>query len=378
MKKQNQFDVIVIGGGLAGLTCALHLSIIGSKVLLLEKQAYPRHKVCGEYVSNEVLPYLKSLGFDPFEFGAKQITELEITTRSNKKVNSKLPLGGFGISRFCFDHQLALKAQDKGAKIIYETVQDVQLDKSTYTVTTKEGNTYESEWVIGSYGKRSFLDKRFNRSFIQQKSPYLGVKIHVKGRFPENKVALHNFKGGYCGVSKVENDFINLCYITNFASFKKYKNIHDFQEQVVFKNKALFEIFHNSEPVFKEPLTISQISFESKPLIENDIFMCGDAAAMIHPLCGNGMGMAISSAKLLCELLEKYFKKEIKSRKQLEIMYISHWNKRFKRRLWAGHQIAAIFKNDFAAHLLWNFVRAFPFLMKSIIKKTHGQELQPL
>ncbi len=50
-------------------------------------------------------------------------------------------------------------------------------------------------------------------------------------------MALHNFKGGYCGVSKVENNAINLCYITNYATFKKYKNIADFQEQVVFKNR---------------------------------------------------------------------------------------------------------------------------------------------
>ena len=60
-----------------------------------------------------------------------------------------------------------------------------------------------------------------NRNFIQKKSPYLGVKIHVKGNFPEDLVALHNFKGGYCGVSKVENDTINLCYITDFDSFKR-------------------------------------------------------------------------------------------------------------------------------------------------------------
>ena len=72
------------------------------------------------------------------------------------------------------------------------------------------------------------------------------MKIHVSGEFPEDKVALHNFKGGYCGVSKVENGHINLCYITNYEAFKTYKDIETFNEEVVFKNKALKAIFKNA------------------------------------------------------------------------------------------------------------------------------------
>lgn len=91
-----------------------------------------------------------------------------------------------------------------------------------------------------------------------------------------NKVALHNFKGGYCGVSKVENDHINLCYITNYKAFKRYKDIDAFQENVIFKNLALKEMFQNSNAEFDSPLTISQISFETKTRIENHMIMCGD------------------------------------------------------------------------------------------------------
>ena len=68
---------------------------------------------------------------------------------------------------------------------------------------------------------------------------YISIFLVVEIDFPEDLVALHNFKGGYCGVSKVENNAINLCYITNFLSFKKYKNIDDFQQKVVFQNHFL-------------------------------------------------------------------------------------------------------------------------------------------
>jgi len=64
----NQSDIVIIGGGLAGLVNAIHLSKAGLKVLLIEKNEYPKHKVCGEYISNEVLSYLAYLGINPFDF----------------------------------------------------------------------------------------------------------------------------------------------------------------------------------------------------------------------------------------------------------------------------------------------------------------------
>ena len=100
---EQDYDVIIIGGGLAGLTSAIHISKLNFSVLLIEKNDYPKHKVCGEYVSNEVLPYLKHLGFNPFEFGAKRISKFQLTTHNNKSIDAKLPLGGFGISRYEFD-----------------------------------------------------------------------------------------------------------------------------------------------------------------------------------------------------------------------------------------------------------------------------------
>ena len=209
----------------------------------------------------------------------------------------------------------------------------------------------------------------------QKKSPYLGVKIHVSGDFPEDKVALHNFKGGYCGVSKVENNHINLCYITDFKAFKKYKDIDDFQKEVVFKNLALKEIFENTNPQFEQPLTISQISFETKSPIENHIIMCGDTAGMIHPLCGNGMGMAIRSSQLASQLIIDYLQGKIESRKELEKCYTNRWYKTFRLRLRVGHIIAYLFRQVWLAPLLLSGLRLFPFLLPKIIKMTHGKPM---
>ena len=369
-------DVIIIGGGLAGLCNAIHLSKFGKKVVLIEKNSYPKHKVCGEYISNEVLPYLQFLDINPFDFGAVKIDQFKLSTTNNKLISAKLPLGGFGISRYTLDLELAKKAIENGVTILQDEVTNVAFKNDVFQIETRENNHFSSKFAIGSFGKRSLLDVKMERDFIQKKSPYLGVKIHVKGDFPEDLVALHNFKGGYCGVSKVENDAINLCYITSFSAFKKYKNIDDFQENVVFKNDFLKKIYQETRPVFEKPLSISQISFETKKPIENHLIMCGDSAGMIHPLCGNGMSMAIQSAQIASKLILNYYDSAITSRIELEKQYIRLWNKQFKWRLKSGHFIAMLFRNDQISNILLQILGRMPFLLPIIIQQTHGKSIK--
>lgn len=377
MKSSTTYDVIIIGGGLAGLTSALHLSQFDKQVLLIEKNTFPKHKVCGEYISNEVLPYLNSLGIDPIQEGAKEISRVELSTVKSNIINGKLPLGGFGMSRYCIDELLANKAQENGVTILQDTVESTRFEENQFSIEAKSGAKYQANIVIGAFGKRSNLDVQMNREFIQKKSPYLAVKTHVKGDFPDDLVALHNFKGGYCGVSKVESDAINLCYIVSFSSFKKFKNIQDFQENIVYKNTYLKEAYENSVPVFEKPLTISQISFETKQPVEDHVIMCGDTAGMIHPLCGNGMGMAISSAKIASTEILKFLNREI-TRTQLENNYIRNWNKEFKTRLKTGHFIAWLFRNQMISEIAYSLLKWFPSLLSKMIRFTHGKPLNPI
>ncbi|MBV1924867.1 MAG: NAD(P)/FAD-dependent oxidoreductase [Flavobacteriaceae bacterium] len=371
-KNSSTFDVIIIGGGLAGLSSAIHLSKASLSVLVIEKNSYPKHKVCGEYISNEVLPYLKFLDIDVFKLGAKKIDKFQLSTTKSKLISSTLPLGGFGISRFCLDDALAKKAIQVDAEILQDSVEDVQFSNDKFSVKTINAKQYEARIVIGAYGKRSNLDIKLKRQFIKRKSPYLAVKTHVKGNFPDDVVALHNFEGGYCGVSKVENNHINLCYITSLDAFKMHKDIDEFQQNVIYKNTFLKDIFNNTSPVFEEPLTISQISFDNKKPIENHIIMCGDTAALIHPLCGNGMSMAIRSAQIASLLIIKYFNSEISDREALEKQYLREWNTAFKLRLKTGHIIADLFNQPKLSEVLMQVLKWFPGILPFIIKRTHG------
>lgn len=367
-------NVVIVGGGLAGLTSALHLTKSGLDVTLIEKNPYPRHKVCGEYISNEVLPYLDYLGVDPFQYGAKKIDNFELSSVDGESVFAELPLGGFGISRFELDQLLFKKAVKNGVTVIQDSVTDIDFTDNRFQVKLKNHPLLEAVFVIGAYGKRSNLDQKMGREFLKSKAPYLAVKAHYKGDYPENLVGLHHFYGGYCGVSNVEHNNLNVCYITEYAQFKKYKNIKEFEEKVLFKNKELKSIMEESKLIFEKPLSISQISFASKPLVEEHVIMCGDSAGMIHPLCGNGMSMAINSAKMISELLIQYFEGTI-DRMAVEQKYVAQWDNEFKLRIQTGKLLAKIFKMKRLTLLSLNLVKKYPKFIQYIIRMTHGKPL---
>ncbi|RDI53541.1 NAD(P)/FAD-dependent oxidoreductase [Flavobacterium glaciei] len=369
-----QNSIVIVGGGLAGLIAAIHLKNNNYKVILIEKNEFPKHKVCGEYISNEVLPYLKSLGLDIKSLHPKYIDKLSFSLVSGKSVNTVLPMGGFGISRYQLDYYLYNEAINRGCVIVQESVNDIEFLDGRFTIITNL-NTYITPIVIGAFGKRSNLDQKMNRDFINKKSYWLAVKAHYFGDFPNDVVGLHNFKGGYCGVSKVENNRINVCYLADYETFKQFKNIEEYQNNVVCENPHLKVIFEKSSLLFEKPLTISQISFEKKQTVENHILMIGDTAGLIHPLCGNGMAMAIHSAKIASELVHKFYTNEIKSRKELEEKYIHEWNLNFNERLKMGRFLSNLLQKQKLSDVLMRLLIIFPSLLPKIIKKTHGKPI---
>ncbi|MEL6812796.1 MAG: NAD(P)/FAD-dependent oxidoreductase [Bacteroidota bacterium] len=374
MVVRKKYDIIIVGGGLAGLTCALHLSKHRLKILLIEKHQYPNHKVCGEYISNEVMPYLRGLGVDPFSGGAIEISKFEMSSRDGKRIHATLPLGGFGLSRYALDHLLFKKLEDK-VDVVFNAVEKISFEQNTFTVRTLDKEIYKSDFVVGAFGKRSILDSFLNRKFIQQRSPWLAVKAHYDYDLPRDTVALHNFDGGYCGLSQVETGAVNACYLTTFKSFKRFGDIDVFQKEVLSKNPDLKHFFKEGKMLFEKPLSISQISFEKKTPVEAHIFMIGDSAGLIHPLCGNGMAMAIHSAKLFCELFLQALKTKEFDRKTLEMQYELKWKEAFTDRLLAGRRIQNLLLRPTTADLGMRLARSFPSIVPRIIKKTHGELL---
>ena len=371
----NRYDVIIVGGGLAGLTAAIHLRRKNYHVLVIEKEPYPHHKVCGEYLSNEVLPYLNSLEVNlPTTIS---IDTLEFSSQKGSSVRLSLPLGGVGISRYALDDTLYKKALAAGATVTFDTVCSVHFNSKEFAVETDNNTKYTAAFVIGAYGKRSNLDKFIQRPFINKKSPWLGVKAHYNiPDFPDNLVGLHNFEGGYAGLSKTETGAVNFCYLTTYKSFQPFGNIDSFNKGIVAKNPFLGAFLAVATPLFDNPLSIAQISFEHKKSIENHILMCGDTAGLIHPLCGNGMAIAIHSAKIASELIHDYFQKSNITREEIEIRYQQQWSDVFRSRLRTGRYLQSLLMQPLLANVILHSVARSPRVLREIIKRTHGNLIE--
>lgn len=366
-------EIGIVGGGLAGLSAAIHLASRGLSVILFEKEKYPHHKVCGEYLSREILPYLQSLEISLDELFPAEINQLLYSTPSGKTVESKLNMGGLGISRFALDDFLYRKALEHKVEVILESVSNIALNNDEFTISTSKGQEISAKLVLGAFGKRSGLDKKLKRNFINQKSGWLAVKAHYKNdNYFSNLVSLHNFKGGYCGLSKTETGAVNVCYLATYNSFKDYKDPEVYKMQVLRKNPHLNNFFKDAEPLFENELTIAQVSFERKSLVENHILMLGDAAGLIHPLCGNGMAMAIHSAKLAAESILKHYRKEGFDRINIEKAYMRKWDLNFRSRMKTGRILQKVLLNPALAEISQNLVKQFPALLPAIVAKTHG------
>jgi menaquinone-9 beta-reductase len=365
--------VVIIGGGLAGLITAIRLARWGIACLVVEKKNYPFHRVCGEYISNETRFFLQKEGLYPAHLNPPLINQFQLSSTSGKSITLPLEMGGFGISRYAFDHFLYEQAKLAGVEFLLNTeVESISYFNEEFEIKTSE-RSMTTNLVLGAFGKRSKLDAQLGRVFFRKRSPYMGVKYHIRTQHPANLIALHNFRGGYCGISRVEDGKSNLCYLTHRNNIKELGSIREMEEGILFKNPNLKLIFKNSEFLFKNPETINEISFETKEPVWNHVLMTGDAAGMITPLCGNGMAMAIHSAKILSDLVKLYTDKTTFSRQQLEGDYAYQWKKAFAGRLWIGRQIQnKLFGSEFTSNLAVNLAVYSKPVARAIIKHTHG------
>ena len=358
---------------MAGLITALQLADTAAEITLIERKQYPFHRVCGEYISNEVRPFLHQLGINLDTLQPATISRFLLSSPTGKTLTVPLDLGGFGISRFTFDDYLYQLAQLRGVTFILNSgVTNVTFNHNQFDLHLSDGRQLTADLVIGAYGKRANLDRQLNRAFFQQRSPYVGVKYHIHTDFPRDLIALHNFKDGYAGLSAIENNRYCFCYLTTRQNLKKYGTIPQLEEAVLQQNPHIRHIFKSSAFLYEQPEVINEISFAPKKSIENHILMCGDAAGLITPLCGNGMAMAIHGAKILAEHATKYIQGDY-SRAQLEQAYSWHWQKQFNNRLQVGRFIQNLFGQTVLSEVTVGLLKTIPGAIQFLIRKTHGK-----
>ncbi|GAC1525256.1 MAG: NAD(P)/FAD-dependent oxidoreductase [Sediminibacterium sp.] len=369
-------DLAIVGGGLAGLALAIQAARAGIAVVLFEKETYPFHKVCGEYISMESWDFLEGCGVPLKEWLLPRINRLQLSDCEGKLYDFKLPMGGFGISRYQLDatlYQLALK---QGVKLITNSkVTDVSFASDHFAVQAGS-YTCIAKIVAGSFGKRSNLDIKWGRDFIIEKpnklNNYIGVKYHIQYPQLADTISLHNFQDGYCGISRIENDACCLCYLTTAANLVQSGNsIAAMETGILSANPQLKKIFCEAKYLFRQPLTISQISFSKKKQVVDHVLMIGDAAGMITPLCGNGMSMALHASKMAFESILLFLSEHI-SREEMERRYSDSWKQQFGSRTATGRIIQRYFGNRYTTSVFLQTMHRLSWLANWVIRQTHG------
>lgn len=372
------YDCGIVGGGLAGLSLALQLGKQGLKVVLFEKETYPFHKVCGEYIALESWPFLQDLGVSPNALQLPRIQRL-LVSAGNTRLEQALKPGGYGISRYTLDALLAELCRKVGVTLLENTpVKAVRFQGDHFEWETAQDH-FESRMACGSYGKHANLDRQLRPEELphRQRIPtYVGVKYHLKLRFfPLDLIALHNFEGGYAGISAVEAGRVCFCYLVGSDTLKMAGGIEGLETQIMSQNPYLQSILEKGTSLYASPKTISQVHFAPRSLIQDHVLLLGDASGMIPPLCGNGMSMALRASAFLGPELVKTLKGH-QSRTELENQYSQFWQAQFSLRLKAGRTLQSIFGRVLPAQYFFKGLRHAPGLSRALIRATHGSPFE--
>ncbi|HLU10343.1 MAG TPA: NAD(P)/FAD-dependent oxidoreductase [Oceanobacillus sp.] len=341
------YDAAIIGGGLAGCSAAITLAQQGKRVVLFESKAYPHHKVCGEFLSPECLHYLDDLGVMPAlrSLHPAPVHTVAITTPDGTQWETHLP--GLSVSRYRLDHLLAQRAEALGVEIHTSTTVtriEGDLHKGFRIQTRPNTADFRAKTVIAAHGKRSNLDRALNRRFLRKPQPFTGLKAHFYGAPLSGRVELHTFPGGYCGLGEIEDGLTNVCLLVRTEVFRRAGDIDSLVAWMRAQNPQLERWFKSARMVGDGWLSISQIPFLTKRVLEGDILMAGDAAGLITPLTGDGMSMALRGGQMAAQHLSQYLEGRLTAA-QLREGYAAEWKHAFRSRLWLGRALQVFMLN---------------------------------
>ncbi|MDQ3321649.1 MAG: NAD(P)/FAD-dependent oxidoreductase [Acidobacteriota bacterium] len=347
-----KFKIVIVGAGPAGASLAIRLKKANFDVCLIERERFPRHKLCGEFVSPECLRHFRDLGVfeQMISAGGDRIGQTIFYEPNGKSIS--IPSKWFGgdmqdalsLSRAEMDFRLLEQAKETGVNVLEETnVVGVSAEENEIRgvkIKSANGETREifadlfvdatgranvlsklSEREISREGAkaRSEADSRFKNqdSKTENQKPntkyqiqnpksktrnrLVGFKTHLKNvNLEKGACEIYFFRGGYGGLSFVENTSANHCFLIEADVVKEFNGDADkIVEKIIFQNKRARETMQNAAPVL-DWLAVSVDGFGGKNLHPaRNLLTVGDAAAFIDPFTGSGMLMAFESAEIL-------------------------------------------------------------------------------
>jgi len=368
------YDAVVIGGGLGGCSVARQMAQRGYTVCLLEQSTYPRHKLCGEFLSPEAQASFRRLGLldAVAEAGAHSMDRTRLTGPSGADTEHALPSPAWGLSRYRLDALLFRRACTAG------------VDGRPGTRATSVHGSLEHGFVVdttdtpvrgrvlfGAYGRRARLDRSLDRPFFSRSSSSVAFNAHYQGRAVPEAIELHCTSDGYCGVSPIEDGRANVCWIGPREALQSAGGTPDAMLNRLRQNPALDDRLRGLTRVSNRFEAVSPVPLGPKSRFVHDMCMVGDAAGMIAPLCGDGMAMALQTADLVVPLAGQFLAGE-RPADAFRRGYERTWTQTFGRRMQLGRWMHRAAFRPGAARVVVRVCRFLPPLARWLIRATRG------
>lgn len=296
------YDLIVIGGGPAGSSAAITAARNGARVLLLERGRFPRHKVCGEFVSSESLDLLGKL-LDSHDGSLLQeairISQARVFI-DDRVLQAPIEPAAASMARIDLDKALWDSAQRCGVEVQQQVaVQNVD-QPGPFLVNTSDGQ-FAARALVNASGRWSNLTPPANG---RATTKWIGLKAHFVESSASDSVDLYFFDGGYCGVQPVrlETDCkprVNACAMVR-------ADVASTLPEVFRLHSALRERSAQWQPL-SEPVSVAPLRFGQPQPARNGLVMVGDAAGFVDPFVGDGISLALRSGTLAAECLLRFF-----------------------------------------------------------------------
>ncbi len=291
------YDLIIIGGGPAGAAAAITAARSGARVLILEQGRFPRHKVCGEFVSAESLALLKSLLPDTrLVDQAPRIPAARIFL-DGRQLRARVHPPAASISRFDLDLALWRAATQAGAQARLHTPVQRLSGNGPFLVETA-GGVFEARSVINASGRWSSLSPRLPSA----PKKWLGIKAHFYEPNPSCSVDLYFFKAGYCGVQPIGPDRINISAMVRADAATTLPAILSLHPALAARSRRW-------QPA-TEPVATSPLFFRRPEPLRDHLFLAGDAAGFVDPFVGDGIALALRGGAAAAQCLLPFLRDE--------------------------------------------------------------------
>lgn len=370
------YDAVVIGAGLAGSGVASGLAQRGWNVLLVERRTQAQHKVCGEFLSPEAQRSFRSLGlYDAVQrLAPAEMDTARFVSRNGVGLTVELPGTAWGVSRYALDGALAHAATQAGAELLAgASVGEARETNHGYTLAiygSAGARLVRARAVIAACGRHPLPALRSPQT--QARRSYVGLKCHYSGIPLDGEVQIYLFDGGYAGVGRVEGGNTNVCLlVAREALVRAGGSVSGMLALAAQGNRRLAALLETGRQLPETVCSTAPVDTEHQPTPWYRYPRVGDAAAMIPPLCGDGMAMALRSAELCVAATDEYLAGQV-TRSAWRGHYVQAWHSEFEARLRTGRLLERALHTPLLNDMLVGIGNLLPSAARGLVRATRG------